>query len=111
MPSQALVEERVVGADQFEDAAVAAQDAIQEKIGFAAERLAQGLVEILKQQVVRRLGFNVVQEEPLLGKIGDQRLGARIGEHPARLLPQDHRIAELSTGGDVQQLVIGNAAP
>ena len=46
MDGQPLVQERVVGAQQIERAAILADDAFEEQLRLAAERLAQAVVEI-----------------------------------------------------------------
>ena len=45
---QPFVHERVVGVDQIDDASVFADDALEEHLGFAAKRLPQVLVEVLR---------------------------------------------------------------
>ena len=72
-----LVQERVVGLEQVEHAAVFAQDALEKQLGFAAERLAQVVVEIGKQPQVGRDRFEVAQVQPLLGEVADERSRAR----------------------------------
>ena len=47
---QPLVDERVVGGQQVEHAAVLAQDAVDEQLDLAAERLAQAVVEIRERR-------------------------------------------------------------
>ena len=46
VPRQPLVHERVVGAQQVEHAAVLADDALEQQLGLAAERLPQVVVEV-----------------------------------------------------------------
>ena len=50
--------------------------------------------------------------QPLAGEVADQRLGARIGQHPPHLLLQHRRVVQLALrSARSQQLVVGNAAP
>ena len=53
VPGEPLVEERVVGVEQVEHAAVFLDDALEEQLGLAAERLPQVVVEVGKQPQVR----------------------------------------------------------
>ena len=53
VPRQPLVQERVVGAQQVERAAVLADDAVEEQLGLAPERLAQRVVEVGKDALHR----------------------------------------------------------
>ncbi len=55
---------------------------------------------------------DAAQIQPLGGEIVDERSGrARIGQHAPHLLFQDCRSRELSALGQVEQAVVGNAAP
>ncbi len=108
MARQPFVHERVVGVEQVDHASVFADDAFEQHLSFAAERLPQVLVEILRGRLHVR---EIAQVEPLAGKIVRQRLRLRIGEHPLHLLLEDLGIVELPLGGDIEQLVVRNAAP
>ena len=44
-------------------------------------------------------------------KLVDERLRARIGQHPPRLLLEHRRLVQLALRRQVEQLVVGNAAP
>ena len=46
VPREPLVDERVVGGDQIEHAAVLADDAVEEELGFLDERLGQRAVPV-----------------------------------------------------------------
>ena len=46
VPGQALVQERVVGVEQIDDAAILAHDALEEQLRLLLERLAQVVVEV-----------------------------------------------------------------
>ena len=90
---QALVHERVVGVDEIEDAAIVADDGVEEQLRLARERVAEVAVEL------PGAGRDVVelpQLQPLAGQVLDQRRGARIGQHAARLL---RRARPRRTGG------------
>ena len=111
MLGQRLVQERVVGRQEIQDAAVLTEDAVQEQLGFTHEGGAHALVEIAEQVHVRLLGFDVAQEQPLGGEVGHQGSAARIGQHAVHLPAQDVGLAQGSRGGRIQQLVVGDAGP
>ena len=55
---------------------------------------------------------DAAQIQPLRGEIVHERLGrARIGQHPPHLLFEDRRLGELPALGQVEQALVGNAAP
>ena len=106
-----LVDERVVGRQQIDDAAILAQLAFEEQLGLALKRLAEVVVEIGKLVGVGGHGAQVAQVQPLSGEARDERPRSRIGKHPADL-PFEHRgIAQLSARRGREQLVVGDAAP
>jgi hypothetical protein len=49
--------------------------------------------------------------QPLAGKVFDQCLRSSVGQHPPNLAFQHGRVSQLSLDGDVEKLVVGNAAP
>ena len=111
VPGQSFVHERVVARQQLEHALVLAQDAAKEQLGFTAERLPQVVVEVGEQVRVRHDAAQIAQVQPLAREVGDQRLGPRIGHHPAHLPRQHLGPAEPAFVGQLQQLVVGDAAP
>src|SRR5687768_16766313 len=105
---QPLVNERVVGIEQLDDRPILTDDGAEEHLGFAAERLAQVVVE------ARRLGLDVSQLpqiQPLTGEVFDQRVGLRIGKHARHLALQGCRVAQAALARKLEQLVVRNAAP
>ena len=112
MSCQPLVQEREVGVEQVEHAAILADHRREEQLGFARHRLPQTLVEIGKQAIVGVLDRDeVAQVEPLPGEILDQCVGPRIGEHPLHLGLEDPGSLELPAARQIEQLIVGNAAP
>ena len=108
MTSQALVHECVVGVQQVQDASVLAHDAAEEHFGLTPKGLPEILVEVF------RLGLDrgeLSQIQPLTGKIADKGIGFRIGQHASHLLLAHLGIAEPAFRGEIQQFVVGNAAP
>ena len=92
---QPLVDERVVGGQQVEDAAILLDDAGEEQLDLALERAAQVVVEV-GEEVDDRLGWSSAQRTPSHWpvKLRDQRLGARIraaSGAPAARAPPDPR--------------------
>ena len=83
----------------------------KKQLGLAAERLADVVVEVREQQQVRRDLVQVAQLQPLTGERVHQRVGARIGDHAPHLRFEHARRAQPAGDRQVQQLVVGNAAP
>ena len=108
-----VVEEREVGVEQVEDAPILANDRGEEQLGLARHRLA----ESSKLGNSRSSGCIIHDELKMenrklsrpaaLGK----RLGAGVGEHPMHLRLEHSRTLELTAAGQIEQLVVGNAAP
>ena len=111
MPGQALVDERVVGRHQVEDAAVLVHDGREEELGLLAEGLAQVVVEVRELVGVRRDGAEVAQMQPLAGEVLDERGAACVRQHPPHLGAQHRRLAQAALGGQRQQFLVGNRAP
>ena len=111
VPGQPLVQERVVGGDQVEGAAVLAQDALEEQLRLAAEGPAQGLVEVGEDDEVGRDRGQVAQVQPLGREVGDQRRRPPVGEHAPHLGLEHRGVAQLAAGRGLDQLVVGQAAP
>ena len=91
VPRQPLVEERVVGGEQVDDAAVVADLAVDEELGLALHGVAQIVVEIGKGLGIGRSRADVPQQQPLPGEVLDERARARIVEHPRDLLVEHLR--------------------
>ena len=106
-----LVHERVVGAEQIERAPVLLHDALDEQLGFAPECLTQVVVEVGERPGVRTRGSQVPQIEPLAREVGDERFGLGTREHPLHLPLQRRRPAERARRRQVQQFIVGDAAP
>src|SRR5205823_7431665 len=106
-----LVDEGVIGGEQIEDAVVLAHDAVEKQLGLAHKRLAQVVVEFGKQVFTRYGVFQIPKLQPLADEVLHDRIRSRIGEHAAHLLLEHRRIPETALCRDLQQLVVGNAAP
>ena len=108
---QPLIQECVVGRQQFHHIAIVTQLTLDEKFGLAQERLAQVVVELGKRIGVRRHRAQVAQIQPLSGKVFDQGRRPRIGQHPPHLATQHIRFTQRSPLGQCQQFVVRNTAP
>ena len=111
MPGQAFVDVSVVGGQQIKHATVLAHDAREKELCFLTERLPQVVVEVREQPQIRCRRIQIAQLEPLLGEVGYQLVRSWIGQHPSRLCVQHLRTVELLPFGQIEQLVIGDAAP
>ena len=108
---QALVQERVVRLQQVEHAAVLAQDALEQQLRLLAEGLPQVVVEVGEQAQVRGDRIQVAQVQPLAREVAHQALRARVGQHAADLPFEHLGLAQLAALGQVEQLVVRDAAP
>ena len=89
MPRQPFVDERIVGVQQIGDAAILAQRAGHEHLGFLLERLQQALVIVGIAIRIDHHFLDAAQVQPLRGEIVHQRVGgARVGQHAPHFLFQ-----------------------
>ncbi len=72
MLRQPLVEERVVRLDESAHAAILAQHAVEEELGFLPERLPQVVVEVPKKIGAGIDRVDVAQPQPLPGEIASR---------------------------------------
>ncbi len=111
MFGEPLIQERIVGIQQVEHAAILADDALEEHLRLALEGHAQIVVEVEQQLRTRLQPGHVADVQPLAGEVVDQRLRARVRKHAPHLLPQNARIVQRPLDGHVHELVVRNAAP
>ncbi len=111
MAREALVEEREVGAEQIERAAVLVEVRLEEEIGFLLKGLAEIVFEVGKGIGVRRVRAQVPDVEPLAGEVADEGAGARIREHPTDLPLDAGGRLQLSLFRGLQQRIVRDAAP
>ena len=76
---QPLVDERVVGAQQIEHAAILAQRAGDEQLGLLLERLEQAVVEVRIDVRMHDDLVDAAQVQPLRGEVVDERRRSRAG--------------------------------
>ena len=106
-----FVDERVVGFEKFEHAAIVADDVGEKLLRFPAKRLSELVVEAGK---TLRVGLHFVepaQLEPLAGKVLHERPDLRVAEHPLRLRGQLVGRVHLAAGRRPKQGFIRNTAP
>ena len=75
------------------------------------ERLAEIVVEMEQRFRARLMHGHVADVQPLPGEVVDQRLRLRIGEHALDLRLHDLGLLKCLLHRQVDELVIGNAAP
>ena len=81
-----FVDERVIGREQVQDAAVLVNDAAEEQLDLAPESFAQRAVEVRKQVHDGLAGLHAANVQPLPREVFDERLRALVGNHPLDLL-------------------------
>src|SRR5690606_22485155 len=108
-----FVEERVVGRQEIDDAAAAEQHAFDEEGKLLLHQLA-GVEQPARMRELTAVGRDLVElrdPEPLEREAVDERLRARIGEHPLDLRREHAAIAELRLRREVEKLLVRQAAP
>ncbi len=85
MPGQPLVGEGIVRVNEFQDAAILAQNGTEKHLRLPPHRLAQILVEVRKLFRVRHDQVQIAELQPLTGEVFNQRIGPRIAQHPLDL--------------------------
>ena len=111
MPREPLVHVGIVGIEQPQHALVFEDDALEEHLGFALHRLAEVVIEVREDVGVGLEASQVAEEQPLSGEVAPERPRAFVLEHAANLLLDDRRFAQSSRDRQVQQLIVGDAAP
>ena len=111
MPREPLVHEGVVGGDEVKDAAILADDAVEEELGFADERFGERAVPVRVEQPVGPDLVDVLQPQPLRRKSRRQRLRSRVGQHALDLPVVDRRIAQRAVAGGLEQFLIRQGRP
>ena len=110
---QTLVQPGMVGGQEIEDAAVPAQDTVEEQLGLADQPLPQRLVERQRIGIAgthRGVG-EIAQLQPLAREVTGQRRRPGVGDHPPDLPLELGRIGEPPRVRRRQQRVVGQAAP
>ena len=108
---QPLVHERVVGVEQIDERPILAHDAVEEELGFPLERPRQRVAVVRVEERVRHDVDQPPQRQPLPREVDGEGPRPRIGQHPPHLLFEHRRIPQLVRVGEVEQLVVGPAAP
>ena len=106
-----LVEERIVAGDEVLQAAVLAQDAVEEQARLVDHRGAQGRGHLRELGGVEGLAGELVEAEPLRAEAVEEGAGARVGEQAAGLGGEHRRIAQGPGVGQGRQLRVGRGRP
>ena len=93
MHGQAFIYEGVLRVEEFENAAVAEQNVLEQQFSLLNKGLPETIVEVGKDDRVRANAFGDAKLEPLSAEVSNQVFGAGIGQHPADLTLQDRRVA------------------
>ena len=111
MLRQPFVDKGVIRGQQIQDAAILANHAAEEQFHFVLVGRPQVVVEIGKQIHHRLATLERPYAQPLASEVGDQRFRFRIRQHAPHLLVEYGWILELALCSQVDQFVVGNAAP
>ena len=111
MTRQALVEERIASVDEVEDAAIVADDGLDEELGLAPHRQPEVVLELRELVAVAREGFERAELQPLAAEVLGERTRLRIAQHPADLEREDLRVAQRPGVGGPPQLGVRHARP
>ncbi len=111
VPGEALVHVRVVGGEQLDHRSVLLHDVREEQFGLTHHRVGERLIEVGVAQRVRMDLVQVLEAEPLARESRPECLGPGVGQHAQHLALQLVRIRKIALVRDVDQLLIGRAAP
>src|SRR5579885_3038188 len=112
MTRQLLIEERFIRCQQVDRAAVLLQLGVQKQLGFRDEGRPQVVVEPGELGAVRIEQPYVAGLQPVFEEIVHQRsTRARIGEQARHLLLQDRGLVQLALDGEIEEGIVGDAAP
>ncbi len=107
---QPFVEVGVVGGQQVDHVLILAEDAIDEHLQLG--QIDRARVAGIREDVHVRIDLGqLAHSQPLVREVGSQRLGPGIGQHAVNLLLEDARVTQMPRHRDVEQLLIGRAAP
>ncbi len=111
MLREPFVDERVIGREQVEDAAVLVNDAAEEQLDLAPESFAQRAIEVREQIHDGLAGLHAAHVQPLPREVLDERVRARVRDHPLDLLLEHRGVVQAPFGGELNQLLVRDAAP
>ena len=106
-----LIDEGVIGREQVQDAAVFVNDAAEEQLDLAPESFAQRAIEVRKQVHDGLAGLHAANVQPLPREVFDERVRARVGDHPLDLLLEHLGVVQTTLRGKLDQLLVRDAAP
>ncbi len=108
---QAMVQEGVVGGEEIGDGTVIANDGLKEELGFLLHVAAQFGSEFRELRGIGLEAFEVARLEPLAAEVFDQSARFGIEQHAVDLRVENFGIAEAVLRGELEELVVGQAAP
>ena len=112
MPRQPFVDKRVVGVEEFHDAAILADRAADKQFRFPLEGLQQVEVVVGIPILIDHDFLDAAQIQPLRGEVVDERIGgARVRQHSPHFSNKDRRVRQLTALGQREQAIVGDAAP
>src|SRR5882762_2606669 len=109
MAREAFVHERVIGTDKFQDAAVFANDVVEEEFSLFFHGSTQWLVEFRIFFAGRGGGAEVANLEPLPGEVVHEGAGPRVFEHAFNLGIEI--LAKRAAPSLSEEFIVGHAAP
>src|ERR1700681_2540828 len=111
MARQTLIEERIVGTQQLDDAAILAYLVVDEQFRFGLIGCTEAFIESRKDGRVWRGVAKIAQLKPLPRKILHEGSRPRIRKQSADLLIEYGWRGQASLGRCIEQFAIWNAAP
>ncbi len=111
MAREALVEERIPGVDEIEDAAVFTDHVVQEELRLAAHRDAQVVFEVGKAIAVAGDRFERAELQPLPAELLGEGVGLRVTQHPPDVRGEHDRVAQRARVRGAPQRLVRHARP
>ena len=111
VPREPFVDVGIVRGQKVDDASIVVKLAADEEPRLLQEGVSKVFVEF---RVLVGIGHDAgesAQLKPLAREVVDQRLRSRVAEHPPNLPLELDRVAQFAGDGDVEQFVVGDAAP
>src|SRR5687767_13430294 len=108
---QPLVDVRVLSVEKIKDAAIVADDVLEEELGFAAHREAEVVLEVREAIAIAREGFERAELQPLPAEVLAKRARLRISQHAAHLRREYRRLTQCARIGDATEFGVGHARP
>src|SRR5258706_9247866 len=82
-----------------------------EELRLLTKRVPQVLVELGEQLRIRSHSLHFAELQPLRREIADERVRALVSQHAPHLPLQDGGLFQLAVRRDIEQFIVGDAAP